>query len=430
MNKAIRELLAKKAKHVERMKALNDLAKKESRDLNETEEQEFAAEQKAVTGINAAIAREQSIAEHDTDAGRNAREDRDISDRRQAASDNPQQGGFNSMGEFALAVRRAMTNSGTDERLVIGAAAPGTFGNEAAGQDGGFLVPPAFANEIFTLSLDDDAILPLTDQVIVSGNGMTFPKDETTPWGTDGVRAYWQAEATAAQQTKPVVGTQAMRLHKLMSLVPVSDELLADTTALASYIVPLMARSIGWKTSESLIWGTGAGQPYGAFTNTNIAVVVAKDVAQAANTLTIGNITNMIARLPPGSFPRSRWLITPDALPALFQMQLGNYPIYMAPGGAKDSPYGSLLGRPIQVSQHASAFSAQGDVMLADFSYMRTIQKSGGVDVQSSMHLFFDAGVTAFRALFRIDGQPKISKQITQARSSNKLSPFVMLQNR
>jgi HK97 family phage major capsid protein len=176
----------------------------------------------------------------------------------------------------------------------------------------------------------------MTDNTEVSSNGMVFPKDETTPWGTDGVRAYWQAEATAATATKPKFGTQALRLHKLMALTPVTDELLADSSAIEGYLSNLFARSIRWKTNEALLLGTGAGQPMGAFTNAgntgSCAVVQAKDSGQATLTVTVGNVTNMIARLPPGSYGRAVWLITPDALPLVFQLTLGSYPIWMPTG--------------------------------------------------------------------------------------------------
>jgi hypothetical protein len=63
-----------------------------------------------------------------------------------------------------------------DERLLIGggrgAAAPGSFANEASGQDGGFLVPPQFSQQIFKLSLGEDSLLPMTDNVEISGNSI------------------------------------------------------------------------------------------------------------------------------------------------------------------------------------------------------------------------------------------------------------------
>jgi HK97 family phage major capsid protein len=89
-----------------------------------------------------------------------------------------------------------------------------------------------------------------------------------------------------------------------------------------------------------------------------------------------------------------------------------------------------LLGRPIVISQHAASFTSAGDVQLHDLSYYRTITKSGGVETATSMHLYFDADVTAYRTTFRIDGKPKIAAQISPANGTNKMSPFLKLQAR
>jgi hypothetical protein len=108
----------------------------------------------------------------------------------------------------------------------------------------------------------------------------------------------------------------------------------------------------------------------------------------------------MIARLPPGSFTNAVWIVNNDVLPALFTLTLGNYPIYLpvgqSVGGIQLSPYGTLLGRPVFVSQHANTFSSQGDVLLVDLSYYQTITKAGGMQTATSMHLYFDADLTAF----------------------------------
>src|SRR5262249_19655536 len=242
-------------------------------------------------------------------------------------------------------------------------AAQSTYSGEGSGTDGGFLVPPDFSREIFTLSLAEDSLFPLTDNIEISNNGMVFPCDETTPWGTDGIRAYWQGEAQATTPTKVKLGDGVLRLKKLMALCAVTDELLADTTALESYLPAKVANSIRWKLNDTILFGTGNGVPVGCF-QSGAAVTVAKDSGQATLTLTAMNLANMIARLPPGSYGRAIWLINNDVLPALFTMTLGNYPIYLpsgvAPGGIQGNPYGTLLGRPITVSQHAKSFSSQG----------------------------------------------------------------------
>ena len=115
--------------------------------------------------------------------------------------------GFKTVGEFMQAVYRAEKfGQSPDPRLLIGAAAPANYNNEGVGQDGGFVVPPEFSKDIFTLSLGEDSLLPLTDEVEINGNSMAFPKDETTPWGTNGIRAFWQGEAATAVTTKLALG--------------------------------------------------------------------------------------------------------------------------------------------------------------------------------------------------------------------------------
>ena len=344
--------------------------------------------------------------------------------------------GFASFGEFARAVGNASialrngSGEALDRRLVIGAAAPGTFGGEGSGADGGFLIAPGFSENIFVLSMVDGSMLPYVDSMDIDGNSMLIPKDETTPWGTNGIRAYWQGEGLAGTPTKPVVGAMDLRLKKLLALVPVSDEMVADTNALNSYLPKKVAMSIQWKTNEAILFGAGVGLPQGALSS-GALVTVAKDSGQATATLSALNLANMISRLPPGSFPNAVWIINNNVLPALFTLTLGNYPIYLPGGstigGIQTSPYGTLLGRPIMVSQHAKSFSSQGDVILVDLSYYQAILKAGGMQTATSMHLYFDADAMAFRTTFRMDGQSKLAAPIQPANGATTLSPFVQL---
>jgi HK97 family phage major capsid protein len=422
-SKKLRDLQAKKAGLVTTARALTTLAEAENRDLTVDEATQFDALSAQITGLNTSIDRENLLIAEESATNIVAEH---IVDR--ATLD--EKAGFKSFGEFATAIVKNTVHGALDDRLTFNAAAPSTYGNEAAGADGGFLIPPEFSKQIFTLSLNDDALLPLTDNTDVSGNSMVFPKDETTPWGTDGIRAYWQAEASAATATKPKLGTSILRLHKLLALVPLTDELVSDTNALDSYLPGKVSDSIRWKVNEALLLGNGNGQPLGAF-NSGAAVVQAKEtvVAQSANTVVLLNVTNMVARLIPGGFARAVWLITPDALPSIFGLTTSNgFPLWMSNNqGAQGSPYGTLLGRPIIVSQHAAAFSAQGDISLIDMSYIRSITKAGGIQTATSLHLYFDADATAFRATFRVDAQPKIAAPVTQAKGSNTLSPFIQL---
>lgn len=335
--------------------------------------------------------------------------------------------GFKSYGEFAGAVLRASINQSMDPRLVA-AAAPATYGNENTGADGGFLVPTDFANAIRAHAFGQDSFIPMTDNNPVSGNGMTFPRDETTPWGSNGVRAYWEGEAGSATNTKPLVGTDTLRLRKLMALVPVTDELLADATALDNYISTKTGDSIRWKSNDALINGTGAGMPLGIL-NAAALVSVAKETSQTATTFNAANVAKMFARMPAESMSNAVWIINNDVFPQLIVMTIGDTPVWN-PDMSGRSPAGLLLGRPIILSQSCKTLGTKGDVLFVDWKKYLTITKSTGVEMASSMHLYFEAGLTAFRATFRVDGQPWLKASITPANGSNNLSPFVSLDTR
>ena len=435
MSAQIRTLQAKKAATVAAARALADVATAADRDLNAAEQTQYDEMAATIQSLSARIEREQTLALAEAGLG----DDGSVTLAANATVgavkenlENDPKHGFKSFGEFAQSVRAASLEGGRPEkRLLIGAAVPTTTGNEGVGADGGFAIPPAYSTDVFKISLGEDSLLPLTENTEVQSNSMVFPKTEQTPWGTNGVRAYWQAEATAATATKPTLGTQTLRLHKLMALVPLTDELVADTSALSSLLPGLIGDSIRWKMNESILFGNGNGQPQGAL-NSGAVITVAKEAGQATLTLVPLNIAKMISRLPPGSFGSAVWVINPDVLPALFTLVLGSYPMYLpasnpSVGGFQLTPYGLLMGRPIMISQHANTFSAQGDIQLHDLSYYRTITKAGGVQMATSLHLYFDADALAMRATFRIDGGSKIVAPINPAKGSNTLSPFVQL---
>lgn len=338
-------------------------------------------------------------------------------------------GGFNTISDYMVAVMQAgRPNGRADERLQFGAQAPTTYGNEGTGADGGYLVPQEFARRIFQNSLDEGSFLPLTDQLPISGNTITFPVDETTPWGSDGIRVYWGNEAAAATQTKPKLGERTLKLRKLIGLVPLTDELMGDAAASAAYVNAKLGSSLAWKINSAIVDGTGTQQPLGYRNVSGLILSQAAEAAQTADTIVAANVAKMLGRLPPASLASSglRWLVSNDSLNQIITMTLGNQPIWTPPqSGFKDAPMGFLLGRPIIVSQVCQTLGDAGDIQLVDFKQYVTISK--GPEYAESMHLFFDYDAAAFRLTFRMDGQPWHSTAISPANGSSTLSPFVQV---
>jgi HK97 family phage major capsid protein len=192
--------------------------------------------------------------------------------------------------------------------------------------------------------------------------------------------------------------------------------------------MPLVSERIQWKVNEAILFGTGVGQPLGVLNSANnAAVIVAKESGQATATLNQANISKMRSRLITGNLSKAVWIANPDILPALEGLTTGQIPIFLPPGtGIREGYDGTLNGRPLLLSEHASAFSSQGDLSLLALNGYRTITKAGGIDTATSMHIYFDANATAFRFIFRIDGKPIIKAPITPPKGNDR-SYFVTL---
>lgn len=423
---AVRQLKAKKADHVKAAQAINDIT---DRDLTAEEQTALAGHMASIKTLNQQIENAEALANEQAgmDAGGvEIKPGAKIETEDNQAADPTR--GFRSFGDFARAVANSSLMGATDRRLTIGAAAPGsTTSNESNGPDGGFLVPPQFSKEIWRLSLEEDSLIPLTENTEVSGNSMIFPKDETTPWGGSGVQAYWQIEAAAATASKLALSTEALVLHKLMCLVPVTNELISDASAIGSYLNQVAPGRITWKANEAILFGDGVGKPLGCLNSaTGPLITVAKESGQATQTFDPKNLSKMVSRLIAGQLKNAVWIGNPDILPALEALTLGQYPIFLPSQSVEGNSYGMLKGRPLWLSEHANAFSSAGDLNLVSMKGYRCITKAGGIQTDTSMHLYFDADATAFRFIFRLNGKPIMSQPIATPKGNTR-SHFVAM---
>ena len=349
--------------------------------------------------------------------------------------------GFHNFGDFAMAVAQAnpRISGNVDPRLRDIRNAPTTFGNEGAGADGGFAVPPDFRSTIMEKVMGEDSLFSLTDQMQTSSNSITFPKDETTPWqSSGGFQVYWEGENDQFTQSKPQLKDEILRLNKLTALVPITEELMSDAPSLNGYLNRKVPEKMDFALNLAIVQGTGVGKPKGIL-NADCLVSVAKDTGtspvQAADTVRYKNIVDMWARMYSPCRKSAVWLINQDIEPQLYTMAFdpvatSKVPVYLPPGGASGTPYGTLMGRPVIPTQACETLGDKGDIILADLSQYVTATKVGGIRQDVSIHLWFDYDTLAFRFVLRIGGQPWWSSSISPRDGSNTLSCFVTLDER
>jgi HK97 family phage major capsid protein len=376
----------------------------------------------------------------DADAEATARAARNVNvhDRR---DDDPRRG-YRNMADFALSVRSAGTPGGSFDKRLAGLgnsprlAAPTGYMQESGGSVGeGFQVPPEFQQSLYEIIFSDEGILAAMNPEPTDASAVEFDADETTPWGSTGVQATWRAEASQLSATKAVTNPKLNKLHELYAFVTATGELMNDLPRLNDRLTRKSGMAIRWKAEDAVVNGDGVGKPLGfAATQNPSRLTVAKDGSQAANTISVSNLSNMYSQLlAEGGSPF--WLAHRTTAAQLFGLSIGNQPAVLPNNKpAAGSPSGlSLWGYPLVFSEHAQTLSSLGDVQLVNpAGYICNVKAGGdmGLQFDLSIHLFFDYNLTAFRWIFRIGGQPILSAGVSPKNGTTKRSHSLVLQNR
>lgn len=333
----------------------------------------------------------------------------------------------------------AATRGNIDRRLIANASS--TYDNEGTGTDGGFAVPSDFCKDIQVIFEGEESLLSMTDIIETGSNNLVVPVDETTPWqASGGIQAYWESEGKPATTSKPELNNNILHLDKLMALVPISEELLEDAFGLDAYLRRKAPEVINAKINDAILNGTGVGMPLGIL-NAQVTVSVAKENSQPADTLKAENLIKMWARCYGPSRRRSVWLYNQDIETQLMAAAIavknvagtenvGGFPVYLPPGGLASTPYATLFGRPMIPTQACQTLGDKGDIMLVDLKQYLTAVKTRGMRQETSIHLWFDYDIVAFKFVMRVAGQPWLSSPILPKNSINTLSPFVVLDER
>jgi len=363
--------------------------------------------------------------------------------------------GFASVGEFARAQRdhqlslRMGTRTELSDRMGVVlaaterfraqeiaelgplAAAPSPLHRETQSEDG-LMVPPEFRQQIWTPAYEADDLLPLFSPETTSSLVVNLLADETTPWGASGIKAYWVAEAGQLTATRLSTKPRQVQLHKAGCMVFATDELLQDTALLTARINQKAPQAIGWLISESLIRGNGLAKPLGYEDPAYGGVVSqAKETNQKAATIYAENVLNMASRTLEGPGSRIMWLGHRSIIPQLATLKIGVEPSWTNQNqGLREAPNGMLLGFQVRFSQHCQTLGTQGDLSLIDFSGYAAFVHSSGTRFDSSIHLYFDFDLSAFRWIIRVGGMPYLSTPVSPYKGSATMSHFVQLATR
>ena len=332
------------------------------------------------------------------------------------------------------------------KRCVMGALDPITKGPTGLGEtvpsDGAFLIAQEFIPNLINRVWNTAIVFSKCREQAVGANfnGFKIPViDETSRadgsrWG--GVQGYWGAEAATITSSKAKFRQISIELQKLFALCYVTDELLQDSVALEGYVNQWFPAEIGFKLDDAVINGDGAGKPLGIL-NSPGRVTVAKETNQSASTIATQNVLKMWRRMWFPSMANAIWFVNQNTLDQLATLtipigtagalaNLFTYPSTVTQG----SPYGTMLGRPVIPIEQAPGVGTEGDIIFAGLDQY-IVGSKGGLQAATSIHVAFTSDQTAFRFIYRTNGEPIWHSPVTPYKgTADTISPYVTLATR
>ncbi|MDX2274377.1 MAG: phage major capsid protein [Hyphomonadaceae bacterium] len=337
---------------------------------------------------------------------------------------NPLTHNFDTQSEYFGAIYAAgMGFAKPDARLMNAAAT--AIASGSTGADGGFLMPPAFEDEIRERIFEDpDSSLGLCDVRGVKKSIETFPTDDTPSWATSGgVRVGYADEIGPIEQSKLKVGALSVRARKLATVMVLTNELKEDSN-IGAYIERTVPRKFKYKLTQLKISGLGAGEMLGVL-NSPALITVAAEASQTAATFNTANACNMWSRMWSGGYARAVWMIGPDVPSVLPHLNSTGLNIF-TPGDA-EAPVGRIFGRPVIVHEACEALGDLGDVLLADWGEYLLAFRTPAPRQSASIHCYFDRDLQAFKFTWRVDGMPWWGAPVPSRTGNLTRSPFVAL---
>ena len=310
--------------------------------------------------------------------------------------------------------------------------------NESVPTDGGFLVGSEQDGELMKKVHDTSVFASrINIRTITQGSNsvdMRGIKENSRATGSrfGGVQGYRVAEGQTITASQMKFYDFTVKPSEYAAVVYATNQVLRDTALLEQEINDNVPMELNFMLDDDILNGSAAGYPSGIL-NDNSLVTVAKESGQVAATIVKANILKMWSRLWSRSKSNAVWFVNQDCAPQLHDLEIGSGGslMYRLPGSqGNESPFGTLLGRPVIETEFNATLGTVGDIVLADMSQYRLATIGNGVETASSIHVQFLTNQTAFRFTVPYDGQSSWETALTPYKGSNTVSPFVALATR
>lgn len=343
---------------------------------------------------------------------------------------------FDSFGEFFQAISPIAPTLANSEDLAKKMAATKRITNAMSSvipSDGGFLIPEELRAEIMRVALQNSITRSRATVLPMASAKMGLPVVDETSQATT-VRGGWVAyripESTAPSETSPKFGRIVLDATKIMVRTNVPNELAADAPGLQAFVMQELPNVVRDQEERDFIGGSGAGEPLGWAHANNPALV---SVTRNTDSYVWTDITAMFARLFASSHPNAVWVCSSEVLPSLLRAVISTgdatIPVVgpallLTDGQGIQAAAGSILGKPLLVSDHLAQSGSANDLMYVDLAHY-VVGDRQGVTMSASTDVRFNEDETAYKVILRNDGTPWLLSAVTPPNGGDTQSAFV-----
>jgi len=394
------EMMDKRAKHWEAMKAFLDSHRSENGTLSAEDDAEYTKMEAELEAYNKECKRLEKQEQFDAALSKPTSTpivttpSAHMSEKTGRASD-----------EYKAAVINALRSNFREISDVL---------QEGVAADGGYLVPDEFDKEIVE-GLDDENIMrQLAGTIKTSGeHKIQIAADKPT--------AAWVDEGEKLEFGDVKFGQVTLDAHKLSVAAKITEELLADSAYdVQSHLTNSFARAIANAEENKFLNGDGVKGPTGLFDAEKGGMVA---VTSTSKTPTADNIVELVYSLKRPYRKNAAFIMNDTVVAAVRKLKDGNGAFMWQPAMAAGEP-STLMGYKVYTSEYAP----KDKIAFGDISYYK-IGDRGTRSIKQLRELFAGEGMIGFVMQERVDGILTLREAVQILKFSPAVEPAAVNEN-
>jgi HK97 family phage major capsid protein len=282
--------------------------------------------------------------------------------------------------------------------------------NEGVVSQGGALVPVEYMATIIEFATAQSIILSKVWRMNMASNVLRIPKLVQAAGNYfGGITLYSPDEGELKEDTKPALERLEFTAKKLIGLIYLTDELIADSMInVINYVTGLFTRAFQYELERRVLRGTGVGGPILGIINDPAVNLVPRAVA---GQISYSDIIDMDSAIDE-NFDDLVWMTRKAHQGALMKLtDTTNRPLFITKydeftnGSSAPS---QMIGYPVFKTRNIPALGVKGDLVLGDLKWFLLTMRQD-LTVDSSMHVRFIYDEECVRFVMRLDGMPAVS---------------------